>query len=645
MGNGQIIMANRAACKLLAYSKKELLLKNWSAIFETNELSFKKMQKQLKATGKSVAVVTAIKKNGKPFPCEITSAVFANEQGIHKSVTTISDLSQAILEQKIIDTIKEKIVADNIVTAHSKQISIDKKKAKLVAGDIILAKAVADKIVVNYSKWIKHIARTSYDVMWDWDLRSGLIYVGESVKEIFGYRLKNNTVLYKKARVCLFPEHKELLEDKLFKKLNTRAKYWNDSFPFKRSDGSMASVICRAIIIRSENGKAIRLIGAMQDVSRVKELEMELRGEIKKDQHTQDKLQQKHDQEIAAGFKLMFNHSTDVLFDYIIDTRKFILSKSYQEVYGHKKGTHAFSLQDWIKHIHPEDKPGVENSFKKALQSRELEWKADYRYLKSDNSASKVSGSGIILRDTHGKACRMIGLMQMKREHHKVDERLDQEIQLKERQIAQAMEDAKETERSDIGKELHDNVNQLLGAAKLYLDLAKSGDGSSTLFITRSSEYMNTAIEEIRKLTKGLTTDKINMLGLCDSIENMAHDSMETNPIHIVCALDHFIEDRVNDKFKLNIFRIIQEQLTNILKHSKATKVNIDLSQNKQSINLIITDNGIGYTTGKKESGIGMANIKSRVYTFNGAIEILSQPGKGCKLAARFPVSQIILSN
>ena len=83
------------------------------------------MLKQRTARGQSTARVTAIKKSGKPFPCEITSAVFMDEDVIEKAITTIADMSQSILRQKNIDIKKEKIVADNIVLAKSKQKKID----------------------------------------------------------------------------------------------------------------------------------------------------------------------------------------------------------------------------------------------------------------------------------------------------------------------------------------------------------------------------------------------------------------------------------------------------------------------------------------------------------------------------------------
>ncbi len=130
-------------------------------------------------------------------------------------------------------------------------------------------------------------------------------------------------------------------------------------------------------------------------------------------------------------------------------------------------------------------------------------------------------------------------------------------------------------------------------------------------------------------------------MGLCEAIENIVGETMEINPVKITFALGSFIENSVNDKFKLNIFRIVQEQLNNILKHAKATKVSISLLQNKKSIKLTISDNGVGFDTSKKRKGIGVANIKSRAATYNGTADFISRPGQGCILTAIFPVAEI----
>ena len=210
------------------------------------------------------------------------------------------------------------------------------------------------------------------------------------------------------------------------------------------------------------------------------------------------------------------------------------------------------------------------------------------------------------------------------------------QLRLTTQQIADAREDARLIERSGIGKELHDNVNQLLGASRMYLELGKRGGQNSEEYFNRSAEYTLTAIEEIRKLTRGLITDIIKHLGLREGIENLCRDMMEITGLDITLELAGFAEESESDKFKLNIFRIVQEQLNNIIKHAAAGKVHISLTQQKKNSILSITDNGIGFDTTENKTGIGLENIQSRAGQFNGTARFISTPGEGCSLLVKF---------
>jgi len=788
--SGKLIAANKAACRLLGYSKKEMLTKNKSSVFDINEISFKKMLKQRSAEGHSAARVTVLKKSGKHITCEITSAIFKDEDGIEKAITTIVDMSKSIFWQKKIDIKKDKLVADNIILAKSKQKKIDTSKEKRVAGNIALArsfqknidtkneKIVSENITLAQAKsdarqsedkaWKKSIGKVSYDVMWDWNIETNEIYVGDSIEEIFGYKVQNNTVTYPGFIRCLLSEEKKIVEKKLMKSLSSGDKNWNDSYLFKRQDSSVASTISRASIVRDETGKAVRLIGAIQDISKLKELEKKQQEQIatKNEQNEvfiqaaklsydgiwdwnlltgefflgegferlfgyefrnntgnmtfdwgkhlhpddreavekglkdtidsfashwehayrfvradgsianvfgrasiirdkegrasrmigvihdltlQNDLEEKLDHEIAArekqlieykeNFRLIFNSSSDVFYDVDLVADDVIMSDAYEKEFGYKISGNMTQADVWSSHIHPGDKEAVMQDYLRMIASEDTEWKYSYRFLRADDSIVNIVSNRIILRDASGKAYRMIGSMQDISKQTELEERLEREINLKEKQIAEAMEQAKETERSDIGKELHDNVNQLLSASKLFLELAKKGGGNSDMYLNRSSEYTREAIEDIRKLTRGLTTDTIKNLGLCEAIDRVSRDTMEINPVKITCLLKSFIETSVSDKFKINLFRIVQEQLNNISKHAGAARIIISLLQDKKSISLSIADNGVGFETNKKSKGIGIDNIKSRAASYNGTAEFLSQPGEGCILRVIFPLS------
>lgn len=691
-GSGKIISANRAARKLLGYSKKELLTKSRASIFDINETSFKMMLKQRTAEGHSVASVTAIKKNGKLISSMITSAVFMDEDGIEKAITTITDMNQSIRKQKDIDIKKDKLVADqivqaeskqkkidvknekkvahninlarskqkkidvrkekivahnivlakskqksidfekekivasNIVLAKSKQKKIDIKKEKIVAHDIILALAVSDAGLAENNLWIKHIAKASYDVMWDWDIITDEVYIGDSLEEVFGYKLKNNTIDFEQLKKIFLAGKALRVEENLMKALSSTQKNWSDAYRLRRYDGSVASVISRASILRDDGGKAIRLIGATQDVSKLLELEKKL--------ETQIAIHEEDSEKFILAAKLSF----DVIWDWNLQTNEVFLGDGFEELFGYTiKDNKGDMITDWVNYLHPDDRETVIQELQNSIRSTATHWEHAYRVSRADGSIAKVYVRASIIRHPDGKAYRMIGAMQDLSRQNELEEKLEDEIRLKEKQIAEAKEDAKDMERADIGKELHDNINQLLGASKMYLEMAKKGGGNSKMYLNRSSEYTLEAIEEIRKLTKGLTTDIINNLGLSEAINNLAMQTMEINPLKIACSLDGFTESGVNNKFKLNVFRIVQEELNNILKHARATAVKISLSQNNKSVILAITDNGVGFDTGKKHPGIGIVNIKSRAASYNGTADFVSKPGQGCVLTVTFP--------
>ncbi len=587
------------------------------------------MLKQRTAEGQAIGLVTARKKSGKPFSCEITSAVFVDEDGIEKAITTITDMSQSIAKQKNIDFRKEKIVAGNLVLAKSNQKKIDSKKEKIVAGNIILAKAKSDAMLAENDEKFLLAAKLSFDAIWDWNLVSNELFLGGGFEELFGYTIKNNKGNIADWSNYLHPDDKQAVQKGLHDAIASSVSHWEHAYRFIRADGSIASVFDRASIIRHANGKAYRMIGVIKDISRQRELEDMLDNEIAAKWTLLT--------ETKESFKFIFNSPSAVFYDADLIANEITLSDAYEKEFGYKLTSHMTPDGHWLSHIHPDDKEAVTQDYLRMLGSGETKWKYNYRFLRTDDSVANVISSGIVLRKAGGKAYRMIGYMLDTSKQKVLEEKLEQEIRLKEKQIEEATEEAKETERSAIGRELHDNVNQLLGVSRLYLDMAKQGGENSTIYLSQSSEYTLTAIEEIRKITKGLTSDTIRSLGLCEAINTLTRDTMEVNPVKISCALGSFIEHSVNDKFKLNVFRILQEQLNNILKHAKSTEVKISLKQNEKSIILTIADNGLGFDTTKKRKGIGITNISSRAASYKGTAHFVSQPGQGCVLTVTFP--------
>jgi PAS domain S-box-containing protein len=220
-------------------------------------------------------------------------------------------------------------------------------------------------------------------------------------------------------------------------------------------------------------------------------------------------------------------------------------------------------------------------------------------------------------------------------------ELLKQELD-KQKLVAQAMIDAQERERAEIGKELHDNINQILSTTKLYLELAKNNHKERLKLITRSAENIHDAIHEIRNISRSLVPSSIGDLGLLDSINDLVEGIKATGIIHVELHTSGPFDERISEKEKLMLFRIIQEQINNVLKHSGASNLVIELimEETENGIELNITDDGNGFDpeNPKNKKGLGLSNIMSRAGLFGGKVTILSAPGKGCTLRVQVPI-------
>jgi two-component system, NarL family, sensor histidine kinase UhpB len=224
-------------------------------------------------------------------------------------------------------------------------------------------------------------------------------------------------------------------------------------------------------------------------------------------------------------------------------------------------------------------------------------------------------------------------------ERIQLEEELNEQRISRQKQITEAVILAQEKERTEIGKELHDNVNQILGASNLYINTAMTDDEMRQELLQRSTELVSSAINEIRKISKSLITPGLREIGLIDSIEDIIDDLKFTkDKLVINLDIQSISEEQIEDRRKLTLFRIVQEQLNNIVKHANATRALIRLSGEQDHIVLTVSDNGVGFDVARHRKGVGITNIISRAELFNGRVEIQSTPGEGCTLTVSLPM-------
>jgi signal transduction histidine kinase len=221
-------------------------------------------------------------------------------------------------------------------------------------------------------------------------------------------------------------------------------------------------------------------------------------------------------------------------------------------------------------------------------------------------------------------------------ENIRLEKRLDEEKIKKLQEITEAVIGVQERERSYLGGELHDNINQVLATCMLYIDTAIHNEDMRLGLIKNSKVFIDNAIQEIRYLSKSLLPPSLSQTSLVCALDDMVKNIKQVDKLQIIADWDNIDETQLCEKLKLAIFRIIQEQLNNIFKHANAKTVIIELTQHNECLQLSIKDDGVGFDTLKKRTGVGLQNIVSRSNLFNGEVVIHSQPGAGCELLVAF---------
>jgi signal transduction histidine kinase len=219
----------------------------------------------------------------------------------------------------------------------------------------------------------------------------------------------------------------------------------------------------------------------------------------------------------------------------------------------------------------------------------------------------------------------------------KQQKELERETARRQQLVMEAVIEAQEAERSLIGLELHDNINQVLTTVKLHNEMVMDGIGDPKQVLQRSTHYLQDCINEIRSLSKRLSAPTLGKITLCDSVGELVQSINLTGKLTIQSECGDSINALVRKEVHLAIYRIIQEALNNVLKHAAATEARVHLAlQNNGSLLLLVTDNGRGLCDDTSD-GIGITNMRTRAESLGGSFHISGRKGHGCRIEVSIP--------
>jgi PAS domain S-box-containing protein len=545
-------------------------------------------------------------------------------------------------------------------------VSDDQGKIILMTGvctDITERKRVEEALRESEER-LRLANKATNDVIWDWDIINNTQKWNEAGAIVFGWKEiveRPQNAAWWLERIHI--EDRERVEKGFFTVVGDLLNnYWQDEYRFLKTDGSYAQVVDRGYILRDAQGKPVRMIGAMLDITEPKRAENEIRRRAEEmailNTSARQLLESLDMAQVAETVVLTCVQSFGVSLAWLLQ--------------ANPDGSMAH-----IKHFPPEvsyptqvsirwdDTPLGRGPTGRAVRSgqavtfTDLATAPDYVPWRGAAFQQGFVTSGafplIIGNKTFG--CLNLysdqpGFFTEERiELHQAfanqaamaleNARLYTSVRTQReelRSLASRLAQVEETERRNIARELHDRVGQNLTALSINLNILRNlvpveDMENITPFLDDSQTLIERTSRRIRDVMAELRPPELDDYGLAAALRWFSASFAVRNPIEIEAPVGD-LDPRPPGEVETGLFRIAQEALTNIAKHAQATRATITLSQEPDKIRMTIADNGIGfdllsistYTDRKKW---GLLNMRERVEALGGQIRIESTPGQG----------------
>lgn len=331
-------------------------------------------------------------------------------------------------------------------------------------------------------------------------------------------------------------------------------------------------------------------------------------------------------------------------WEYEMASKKITWSNEMFTILGLDQNSTLPSIDAFLSKIYREDKDRVVAQMLGAVRSRKegttnlrlmphdgalryafLQWKFEF----FDGSSSPLRIYGIIQDVTEATtAAENLRSLEQQMLVQKLEE---------QKKIARAIIIGQEKERRYIGQELHDNVCQMLVGVKLHLGTSGVKNPEVKKVIEYPIELLDKSIGEIRDLSHRLVTPLKN-INLEELVRELLYNLNASTSLQLNFSID-VQQQFYHDDLMLNVYRIIQEQIANVLKHAAASSFTLHIVGGSEELDVYMADDGNGFDPATKTNGIGLANIRHRIESYNGKLYLESAPGKGTKLHFTIPAT------
>lgn len=334
----------------------------------------------------------------------------------------------------------------------------------------------------------------------------------------------------------------------------------------------------------------------------------------------------------------------DVFYEWNMTKNSIWWNNNLHDHFGYIASPEIYTRDWWIKQIHPIDARKIKHEVLQAIQNKQTTYSLDYRLKNVNGDYIHVNDTAFISYDLNNDATQINGSI---KDVHK-QQLTENALRISRdslSNLAHRLQDVREDERKSLSRELHDEFAQLLTAMKLDISYIEKKYALKSDHMQVLRNIVDQMMDRVQTISRELRPTILDDLGLIHAINWQLNNFYELTNCD-VNFVNHFEEVEFKQKALTGIFRIFQEALTNVARHSKATEVYVSVKNRFSRFTLTIKDNGQGIDKAfiNNPNAIGLLGMKERAYALNGDIIIQPNKPRGVIVTLVIPTTECIES-
>jgi PAS domain S-box-containing protein len=460
--------------------------------------------------------------------------------------------------------------------------------------------------------------------VWDWNLETGAVQYSARWKQMLGYA-ENDPEIEPHVSAwerLLHPDDKPRAHA-LNESVGRGGRTYEGEFRLRHKDGHYIHVLSRGFPVSREPGSAVvRIVGTHLDITERKRTETALR-------------------ESEERLTLAFAGAQEGVWDWNLETGAVVYSARWKEMLGYDPDSDQEiepHITAWERLLHPDDRPRADQVMESVKRGART-YEGEFRLRHKDGHYIHVLSRGFpVRRDPGGPVVRIVGT------HFDLTERKRAEAERTRTELLARLVFAQEDERRRISREMHDRFGeQLTALARRIVVLREAARSRPALTADVDAlEAVSQQLDrEVDHLVWELRPTALDDLGLRAALASYVRDWSKRVGIEAKLHTSGLLDHRLPSESETTLYRIAQEALTNIAKHSRAESVDVILERRSDHVLLIVEDDGVGFDAVKREppgQGFGLLGMQERAALVGATLQIESAAGKGTTVLVRLAV-------